>query len=98
MPASPLQAVLPSHSRLPTRLVPHCRSGDAIANLCHLRPGPIELRQVRAKSREHVAQLTGQGAELESLGDALIEPGRARGVNARRHAVAHTGVANLGDG
>src|SRR5829696_5659155 len=98
LPASPLQSVLPTHSRLPTRLVPHRRTGDAIAYLCHLSPRPVQLRQIRAKSGEHVAQLAGQGTELEAFRDALIDPGCARGVNTRRYAIAHAGIADLGDG
>src|SRR3712207_1465693 len=87
----------PSYLRLPTPLVPNRSAGNAVTSRHRVCPRPVQFRQIGAKSGEHVTELAGQGAELETLGDALIGASRAGGVDAGRDAVAHTGVANLGD-
>ena len=95
------QFALPACHRLPTPdpgSVLECCASHAITDLCRVSPRPVQRRDICPQPSQHVSQLTGQSAELETLGDSLVGPSYPRGMDSWRYAVAQTGVANLGDG
>src|SRR4051794_36645655 len=67
------------------------------ADLRPVRWRPIERSKGILESAHEVAQFAGEGEELESFADSLIDPLSAGAVNAGGDAVADTRFANMLD-
>src|SRR4051812_25305525 len=84
---------LTAHSSLISdRFLTSCR-GDSVA----WSGGPVQFAEGFAEAAEEIFQLAGEGEELESFVDALVESCRARRVDAGRDAATLGGGANFGD-